>query len=178
VSQKRIARRLQVLGRRGFRPRAWVRWTTPDPTRVPAPNLLARDVTVGAPDSVWSADITYLPTHEGIPYPAVVPDVGTRRVVSRAMRPTLEDDLVVAALDAALATRRGRPTLHHSDFRGQYTGRAHRELLSHLESRTLHAARVRHFTEAWYDPVRLHSSLGYRSPDAYERDYWRLHAAS
>lgn len=213
VSQKRIARRLQVLGLRGFRPRAWVRTTTPDPSVVPAPNTLDRDFTVGAPDRVWSADITYLPTHDGFLYLAVVLDVGSRRVVGWAMRPTLEDELVVAALDAALATRRGRPRLGHSDRGSQYAGRAHRQRLAahgitcsmsrtgncwdnavtesffatlkierftrrpcrtHAEAR----ARVLHFIDAWYNPTRLHSSLGYRSPDAYERDYWRLHAAS
>ncbi len=88
MSQKRIARRLLVLGLRGFRPRGWVRTTTPDPTMVPAPNTLARDFTVGVPDRVWSADITYLPTHDGFLYLAVVLDVGSRRVVGWVMRPT------------------------------------------------------------------------------------------
>lgn len=213
ISQKRIARRLQVLALRGFRPTAWVRTTTPDPALASAPNALARDFAVGTPDRVWSADITYLPTHEGFLYLAVVLDVGSRRVVGWAMRATLAEDVVVAALDAALATRRGRPALLHSDRGSQYGGRAHRARLAahgitcsmsrtgncwdnavtesffatlkvecftrrpcrtHAEAR----ARVLHYIEAWYNPTRLHSSLGYRSPDTYEQDYWRQHAAS
>lgn len=213
VSQKRIARRLRALGLRGHRPRAWVRTTTPDATLATAPNTLARDFAVTAPDRVWSADITYLPTHEGFLYLAVVLDVGSRRVVGWAMRPTLEEGLVLAALKAALTTRRGRPVLHHSDQGSQYSGRAYRaRLAAHgiacsmsrtgncwdnaitesffatlkVESLTrrpcrTHAdarARVLHFIEAWYNPTRLHSSLGYRSPDTYEQDYWRQHAAT
>jgi transposase InsO family protein len=30
-----------------------------------APNLLARQFTAAAPDQVWLADITYIPTDEG-----------------------------------------------------------------------------------------------------------------
>jgi transposase InsO family protein len=30
-----------------------------------APNLLGQDFTIGRPDRVWTADITYIPTGEG-----------------------------------------------------------------------------------------------------------------
>ena len=46
------------------------------------------------------------------------------------------------------------------------------ELLSHRRFASRAEARMACFsyTEGWYNPVRLHSSLGYRSPMAYEAD--------
>jgi putative transposase len=212
VSQKRIARRLQVLQLRGRRPRAWRQTTQADPALAAPSNHLARDFRVGAPNVVWSADITYLPTAAGFLYLAVVLDVGTRKVIGWAMRDTLAEDLVLAALQAALATRRGRPTLHHSDRGSQYAGDAYQTLLArqHITSsmsrvgncwdnavtesffatlkieacdaRPFHSpaearAAILTYIERWYNPLRLHSSLGYRSPDAYERDRPRQLAA-
>jgi putative transposase len=212
VGQKRIARRLRVLQLRGCHPRGWVRTTTADPTVAAPANTLARDFTVRAPNTAWSADITYLPTHEGFLYLAVVLDIGTRRVLGWALRPTLAEDLVLAALRAALTTRTGRPALHHSDRGSQYAGVAYQRLLAtqgiassmsrvgncwdnavtesffatlkieamaarpfrtHTEAR----AAVLTYIERWYNPLRLHSSLGYRSPDRYEQDYRQQHAA-
>src|SRR5690242_36005 len=50
-----------------------------------APNLLARRFTASAPDRVWLADITYVPTAEGWLYLAGVLDMFSRRVVGWAM---------------------------------------------------------------------------------------------
>lgn len=212
VGQKRIARRLRVLQLRGCHPRGWVRPTPVDPQHAGPANTLARDFTVRAPNTAWSADITYIPTHEGFLYLAVVLDVGTRRVLGWAMRPTLAEDVVLAALRAALATRTGRPALHHSDRGSQYASVAYQRLLAlHGISRSLsrvgncwdnavtesffatlkieaimarpfrtHAearAALVTYIERWYNPLRLHSSLGYRSPDAYEQDYSQQTAA-
>jgi putative transposase len=53
----------------------------------------------------------------------------------------------------------------------------------HLRSRTFetHAearSSIFRYIEAWYNPRRLHSTLGYRSPDEAERDYHDQPAAS
>ena len=45
------------------------------------PNLLNREFAVGAPDKVWSSDITYIATGEGWLYRAAVIDLFSRQVV-------------------------------------------------------------------------------------------------
>ena len=51
-----------------------------------APNLIARDFRATAPNRVWLADITYIPTSEGWLYLAAVMDLFSRKIVGWAMR--------------------------------------------------------------------------------------------
>jgi transposase InsO family protein len=87
-----------------------------------APNLLARqfDVTgVGGVNRVWVSDITYIPTHEGWLYLAVVLDLASRRVVGWAMRETLQAELALSALQMAVmrspASPRPGPSFRSGD---------------------------------------------------------------
>ena len=116
----------------------------------------------------------------------------------------LRTELVLDALDAAVAQRRPCDVIHHSDQGSQYTslgfgGRcreagvrpsmgsvgdaynnamcesffatlecellARRRFTSQAEARMA----VFSFVEGWYNPLRLHSALGYRSPVTYEQ---------
>jgi putative transposase len=96
-----------------------------------APNRLQRAFSVGAPNRVWVADITYLATREGWLYLAVVLDLFARRVVGWSMQPTLERHLVLAALRHALAGRCPPAGLiHHSDRGSQYASADYRALLA------------------------------------------------
>jgi putative transposase len=71
------------------------------------------------------ADITYLPTWSGFLYLAVVVDACSRRVVGWSMAGHLRTELIVEALDMALARRRPKSGLvHHSDRGTQYTSLA------------------------------------------------------
>ena len=85
-----------------------------------APDLVRRDFAVEAPDQLWVADITYVPTYTGFSYLAVVLDVFSRRVVGWAMRSTLHTTTVLDALDMAAARRRPPGVVHHSDQSRQY----------------------------------------------------------
>ena len=69
---------------------------------------LGRRFTVAAPNRVWAADSTGIPTHEGWLYLAVLLDLWSRRVVGWALRPTLDTDLVCAALHLVVARRTWR----------------------------------------------------------------------
>lgn len=92
-----------------------------------APNLVARNFQAVAPDRVWVADITYIPTREGWLYLAVVLDLFARRVVGWATGLTLERELVLRALGSAIERRRPGPgLLYHSDRGAQYAQRGHR----------------------------------------------------
>ena len=88
-----------------------------------APNRLARQFDVPAPNTHWVTDITYLRTHEGWLYLAVVIDLYSRQVVGWAMQGQMHADLVLQALLAAVWRRKPAPGLMlHSDQGSQFTG--------------------------------------------------------
>jgi len=76
-----------------------------------------------APNQLWIADITYVPTRwEGFLYLAVILDAFSRRVVGWSMTDHLRAELVVDALEMAVWNRRpGDGVIHHSDHGCQYT---------------------------------------------------------
>ena len=88
------------------------------------PDLVERDFTADAPDRLWVADITHIPTWAGFLYLAVVLDAFSRRVVGWSMANHLRTQLVLDALDMALWQRRPDGVIHHSDQGSQYTSLA------------------------------------------------------
>ena len=86
-----------------------------------APDLVQRAFSAQAPDRLWVADITYVPTWAGFIYLAVVLDAFSRRVVGWAMANHLRTELVLEALNMALWQRRPDEVIHHSDQGTQYT---------------------------------------------------------
>ena len=122
---------MRLEGLRG-RPRRRVRATTVADPRATATNLLRRAFAVARPNRVWAADMTALSTREGWLYLAVVLDLCSRRIIGWAVRPSLETELVCAALELAIATRPIAPgAIHHSDRGAQYTSDRYQRLLRH-----------------------------------------------
>src|SRR5205807_7885610 len=62
----------------------------------------------------------YIPTWAGFLYLAVVLDACSRRIVGWSMATTLATQLVLDALNMALAARRPNGVIHHSDQGSQY----------------------------------------------------------
>lgn len=120
VGQKRVARLMRAAGLVGVSRRRFVVTTTRDGARQ-APDLVDRTFTAEAPNMLWVADITYIPTWAGFLYLAVVLDVFSRRIVGWSMSTTLRTDVVLAALNMALAQRKPKAVIHHSDQGSQYT---------------------------------------------------------
>jgi putative transposase len=122
VGRKRVARLMRTAGLQGVSRRKQFRTTVRDETARPAPDLVDRQFTAAAPDRLWVADITYIPTWAGFLYLAVVLDAWSRRVIGWAMETHLRTELVLAALDMAVAQRRPpAEVIHHSDQGSQYT---------------------------------------------------------
>lgn len=85
-------------------------------------NTLDRQFDVQAPNSVWVTDITYIKTHEGFSYLAVVIDLFSRRIVGWAMQNRQPTDLVLRALLMAVWRRKpANRVLVHSDQGSQFT---------------------------------------------------------
>lgn len=125
VGRKRVARLMAVAGLVGVHRRRFVTTTRRDRTATPAPDLVARSFIADAPNQLYVADITYLPTWQGFLYLAAIVDVFSRAVVGWAMAAAMRAELVLAALDMAIERRRPAPGLiHHSDHGSQYTSLA------------------------------------------------------
>ncbi len=82
---------------------------------------MQRHFQADAPNRLWVAHATYIPTAAGFFYLAVVLDVFSRRIVGWAMSSHLRTELMLQALDMALAQRRPENVIHHSDQGCQYT---------------------------------------------------------
>ena len=90
-----------------------------------ADDLVERQFRPAAPNVLWIADVTYLRTWEGWLYLAAVQDAYSRRIVGWAMADHMRAELVVDALQMAVARRRPAPGLiHHSDQGSQYVSLA------------------------------------------------------
>jgi len=129
-ARKRVARLMRAAGLVGCHRRR-IRTTVADPTRMPAPNLVARDFTAPAADRLRIGDSTFVPTVEGWLYLAVLLDAHSRRVVGRAMADHPRAELATDALAMALGRRRPAAGLvHHTDRGGQYTAAAYQSRLA------------------------------------------------
>ena len=79
-------------------------------------NTLDRQFEVGAPDKIWVTDITYIKTHDGWLYLAVVFDLFSQRVVGWSAQARMTTDLALQALLSAVWRRKPRAeVMIHSD---------------------------------------------------------------
>jgi putative transposase len=120
----RVARLMRVARLQGVSRRKGTTTTVRGKETRPAPDLVERDFTAAGPNRLWVADITYIPTWAGFLYLAVVLDAWSRRVVGWAMATHLRTELVLNALNMALAQRRPDDVIHHSDQGCQFTSLA------------------------------------------------------
>jgi len=120
ASKNRVARLMRNASVVGVSRRKFVVTTVRDGGRQ-APDLVDRTFTADAPNVLWVADITYIPTWMGFLYLAVVLDVFSRRIVGWSMSSTLHVTVVLDALSMALTMRRPKGVIHHSDQGSQYT---------------------------------------------------------
>lgn len=204
VSRKRVARLMRRAGLQGVSRQRFVTTTERDRNARPAPDLVQRHFEASAPDQLWVADATYIPTWTGFLYLAIVLDVFSRRIVGWAMETHLRTELVLLALEMAFTQRRPKDVIHHSDQGSQYTSIAFGnrcremgirpsmgsvgdcfdnamaesffaslecELLARRRFKTQAEAKmaVFEYIEGFYNPHRLHSSIGYQSPVNFER---------
>lgn len=87
-----------------------------------SPNRLQRQFNPDAPDERWVTDITYIRTHEGWLYLAVVVDLFSRKIIGWSMQSRMTKDIVLNALLMAVWRRNPqKQVLVHSDQGSQYT---------------------------------------------------------
>ena len=89
---------------------------------VVAENRLEQNFDVAAPNQAWVTDITYIRTHEGWLYLAVVLDLFSRQVIGWSMRSRIDSELAINALLMAVWRRApSAPVTVHSDQGSQYS---------------------------------------------------------
>jgi putative transposase len=121
-ARKRVARLMRRAKLRGCLRGRKMRTTYRRALQQVAPDLVSRNFASEEQDRLWVADITYVRSKEGFVYLAFILDAYSRRVVGWSMATHLRTELVVAALQMAIARRKPAPGLvHHSDRGVQYT---------------------------------------------------------
>ena len=97
-------------------------------------DLVRRNFTADAPNTVWLADITEHWTDEGKLYCCAIKDLFSNRIVGWAIDSRMKARLVVAAIEMAVARRGGDVAgcILHSDRGSQFRSRkVHRALARH-----------------------------------------------
>ena len=134
VAKCTVRRLMRQMGLRGAtRGKAFAVTTIPDDLLARPQDLVERDFTADAPNKLWLADITYVPTRVGFVYVAFVTDVFSRRIVGWRASRSLETGLALDALEQAIWDRLdGDPVglIHHSDRGSQYLSIRYTERLA------------------------------------------------
>jgi len=121
IGRKRVERLMKAAGLAGVSRRRSTRTTIRDNRVRPSADLVDRNFYANAPNILWVADITYVPTWAGFLYLAVVLDAFSRRIVGWAMGTNLKTQLVLDAMNMAVGQRKPSHVIHHSDQGSQYT---------------------------------------------------------
>jgi putative transposase len=136
VARCTVERLMRDLGLAGARRGKKVRTTVPGLGAVRPADLVQRKFARSAPDRLWVADFTYVPTWSGMVYVAFVIDAYSRRILGWRASTSMRTALVLDALEQALWARRreGHSSLaglvHHTDAGSQYTSIAFTERLA------------------------------------------------
>jgi len=136
VARCTVERLMRELGLAGARRGKRRRTTVPDPAAARPADLVQRRFHRPAPDRLWVADFTYVPTWSGMVYVAFVIDAYSRRIVGWRAATSMRTALVLDALEQAIWTRqRGGASsmaglICHHDAGSQYTSIAFTERLA------------------------------------------------
>lgn len=131
LGRDQVARLMKMAGVKGRSRLKRIITTKREAGRERYPDLVRRQWDTGAPDVVWVADFTHVRTNEGTVYVSFLQDAGSRRILGFTIQSSQNADLVLKAVDQAVATRRrfdpqftGEGVIHHSDAVSQYTSLA------------------------------------------------------
>lgn len=165
VNHKRVARLMRQMGIEAIYPRPR--------TTIPADNVrrypyLLKEVTINAPNQVWSTDITYIRLQTGFIYLVAVIDWYSRYVLSWEVSNTLDMQFCIDALEKAL--RVGHPQIFNTDQGSQFTSPAFTDILEHERIQISQDGKGRAFDNIFVE--RLWRTVKYE--EVYLKDYANL----
>jgi putative transposase len=139
IGRDQVARLMRELGIEGVsRLRKKVFTTRQDPDALRAPDLVNRNFTATAPNQLWVADLTYVPTRSGMAYVCFIVDAFSRRIVGWRVAAHMKTDMVLGALEMARVSRGGHRLVGlvaHSDAGSQFTSVRFTERLEEIGAR-------------------------------------------
>ncbi|MBY6382383.1 IS3 family transposase [Rhodococcus erythropolis] len=118
ITEKTVAKLMRSLGIVGISPRTFkIRTTVVDPFASFPEDLVRRKFDQGRLDAVWTSDITYLTCGANDMYLCAIKDEHSKRVLGWSIADHMRTELVIEALDMAVAARGGDVvgTIMHSD---------------------------------------------------------------
>jgi putative transposase len=136
VARCTVERLMGELGLAGARRGKRWRTTIPDAAAVRPHDLVDRKFAPLAPNQLWVADFTYVPTWSGMVHVAFVIDAYSRRILGWRAAYPMKTSLVLDALEQAIWTRAQEGVadldglVHHTDAGSQYTSIAFTERLA------------------------------------------------
>jgi putative transposase len=123
--KNRVGKIMKQMGIRGRGKKKFVKTTDSRHCRRIFPNLITQDFIAYMPNSLWSSDITYIPTKEGWLYLCIILDCFARAIVRCSMSEKINTELVTSAINQAHNFRKPQPGLiFHSDRGSQYASHA------------------------------------------------------
>lgn len=130
ISRNRVARLMRQQGLESKVKRKFKATTNSNHDRPVAPNRLDRDFQADRPNQAYVGDITYIATHEGWLYLAVLIDLYSRAVVGWSMAERMTAQLANDALTMAIWKRKPpKGLLVHSDRGSQYASALYQNTL-------------------------------------------------
>jgi putative transposase len=189
VGRRRTARLMRENGLVARGKRRFKRTTDSQHSWPVAANLLEQDFTAARPDEKWGADISYVWTREGWLYLAVVIDLFARRVA--ALRKALAIRRPMAGLihhsdrGSQYCSMEYQALLKQHGILISMSGKGNcydnamvetffKTLKSEVVWRTVFDTRaeatktIGSYIDQFYNPIRRHSALNFRSPVQYE----------
>lgn len=139
VSQKRVARRMKVLGLRSITVKKFNHNGNKKVDDKNKENLLEQNFNAEKPSEKWVGDITYIYTKEtGWTYLAIVMDLFDLKIIGWSYGKNMTSELVISAFEKA-KTVRGvtEGMIFHSDLGSQYTSNEYEKIL--LENNVKHS---------------------------------------
>lgn len=127
VARCTVERLMGELGLAGAVRGKATRTTIADPTAARPADLVQRRFAPPAPNRLWVADLTYVPTWSGFAYVAFVTDAYARRILGWRVAATMTTTMVLDSIEHAIWTRQQEGVLdlkdvvHHTDRGSQYT---------------------------------------------------------
>ena len=134
IGRDQTARLMRRLDIRGVKRTKKVRTTTADPKAGRPPDLVERDFTADAPNRLWVADLTHVPTWSGVAYVCFITDAFSRRIVGWRVAANMATQMVLDALEMARWARGARleGLIAHADAGSQFTSIRYSERLDEI----------------------------------------------
>lgn len=104
---------MRTAGIQGVRRTKQIRTTKPDPDMPRHPDLVGREFTATAPNSLWVTDLTFVPTWAGVAYVCFIIDAYSRMIVGWRVATHMRTEMVLDAIEMARWSRGA----HHDDLR-------------------------------------------------------------